>query len=122
MQRTRRPRMTEVELVGDVTVVMFATNKVLDEESADKLGDELFALIEGETSKHVVVNFGGVDVLSSAAYGKLISLHNRLLRAGGKLVLCNIAAGIGEVLEIMKLDKFFRIVADQQTAIRVVHD
>ena len=48
--------------------------------------------------------------MSSAALGKLITLHKKLGGLGGKLVLCGISPQIFEVFAITKLDKVFKIV------------
>ena len=50
--------------------------------------------------------------------GKLIALHKKLQAVGGRLILCNIDAEIFEVFEITRLDKFFNIQKEEQTALQ----
>ena len=55
--------------------------------------------------------------MSSAALGKLITLHKKLTGVKGKLALCGISPQIFEVFAITKLDKIFKIHKDYQTAL-----
>ena len=75
-------------------------------------------LVETEGLRKLLLNFGNVEYLSSAALGKLITLNKKLQQVGGKLILCNIDPQIHEVFEITKLDKFFNIQKEEQTALQ----
>jgi len=115
-----RKRRLEVEDAGDVTVVNFVDKKILEEQSIQTIGDQLFELVDGEGRKKLVLNFSNVEYLSSAALGKIIALNNRVKKAGGKLALCKIKPDIKDVFVITKLDKIIKIVDDEQTAIQSV--
>jgi len=78
------------------------------------IGDQLNSLVEELGRTKILLNFGNVEFLSSAALGKLIVLNRKLNDAGGKLVLCNIDRNIYEVFEITKLNKVFTITKDEQ--------
>ena len=54
----------------------------------------------------------------TAALGKLIQLHQKLQRAGGKLVMCKIAKDILDVFRITKLDKILVIKPDEQSGLQ----
>ena len=113
-----RRRRLEVEDVGDITIVNFTDRKILDEQNIQLIGEQLFGLVDESGRKKILLNFGNVEYLSSAALGKLITLHKKLQAAGGKLILCNIAAQIFDVFEITKLDKFFKIHKEEQAALQ----
>ena len=115
-----RKRRLEVEDAGDVTVVNFVDKKILEEQSIQAIGDQLFELVDSEGRKKMVLNFTNVEYLSSAALGKIIALNNRVKKAGGKLALCKIRPDIKEVFTITKLDKIIKIVDDEQAAIQAV--
>ncbi len=66
----------------------------------------------------ILLNFGNVEYLSSAALGKFITLNKKVQAAGGKLVLCNIDPNIYEVFEITKLNKLFNIQKEEQAALQ----
>jgi anti-sigma B factor antagonist len=113
----RRKRL-EVEDVGDVTVVNFTDRKILDEQNTQLIGEQLFSLVDESGRKKILLNFGNVEYLSSAALGKLITLNKKLQAAGGKLILCNIDPQIYEVFEITKLNKLFNIHKEEQAALQ----
>src|SRR5256886_5617472 len=114
---TRRRRL-EVEDIGDVTVVNFTDKKILDEQNIQVIGEQLFSLIDELGRKKILLNFGNVEYLSSAALGKFITLNKKVNAAGGRLILCNIDPQIYEVFEITKLNKLFNIQKEEQAALQ----
>jgi anti-sigma B factor antagonist len=113
-----RRRRLEVEEIGDIAVVNFVDKKILDEQNIQMIGDDLFRLVDELGRRKILLNFGNVDFMSSAALGKLIGLHRKLQGVQGKLVLCKIAKDILDVFKITKLDKIFIIVADEQAGLQ----
>ena len=111
-------RRLEVEEIGDVTVVSFVDKRILEEQNIQKIGEDLFRLVEELGRTKIVLNFANVEYLSSAALGKFIKMFNIVKAAKGKLVLCNIRPEILEVFEITKLNKLFNIQKDEQTALQ----
>ena len=115
--KSRRRRL-EVEDIGDVTVVSFTDRKILDEQNIQVIGEQLFSLVDELGRKSLLLNFGNVEYMSSAALGKLITLNKKVQAAGGKLILCNIDPNIYEVFEITKLNKLFNIQKEEQAALQ----
>jgi len=113
----RRQRL-QVEDTGDVTVVHFTDKKILDEQNIQVIGEQLFSLVDELNRRKLLLNFGNVEYLSSAALGKLITLNKKVNAVNGKLVLCNIDPQIYEVFEITKLNKLFNIQKDEQAALQ----
>jgi len=105
-----------VENRGTVSVVSFLQFSVLDRAQIDKIGDELISLVEEKNRKKILINFEGVDYLSSTVLGKLIVLHKRVAFKNGQLKLCAIKPSILEVFAITRLDKVFDIYADEKEA------
>ena len=118
MSSQPRRRRLEVEQIGDVTVVNFVDRKILDEQNIQLIGEQLFGLVDQDGARKMLLNFGNVEYLSSAALGKLITLNKKVQAAKGKLILCNIDPQIHEVFEITKLDKFFNIQKEEQAALQ----
>lgn len=115
-QPPRKPRITVAD-VGDIAVVQFVDKKILDEQNIQMIGDDLFRLVDELGRRKVLLNFGNVQYMSSAALGKLIRLHQRLHSIGGKLVLCGISKDLYDVFAITKLDKMLSIVKDEQAGL-----
>ena len=99
----------DVTKSGDVSVVKFHDRKILDEAAIQELGSELFALVEVDNRKTILLDFEGVEFLSSAALGKLITFDRKVKTSKGRLKMCGIAPGILEVFQVTKLNKVFDI-------------
>jgi anti-sigma B factor antagonist len=112
-----RRRRLEVEDKGDVTVVRFTVKKILDEQNIQVIGEQLFGLVDELGRRKLVLDFGNVTYLSSAALGKLITLSKKLHAAGGKLILCNVAPQVYEVFRLGKLTKLLNIQQDLEAAL-----
>jgi anti-sigma B factor antagonist len=110
-------RRIDVSKVGDVTVVKFLDKKILDEAGILELGAELFSLVEQDNRKCVLLNFAGVEFLSSAALGKLITFDRKVKSHKGRLKLCEIRPEILEVFQITKLNKVFDIRGEEAEAV-----
>src|SRR5436190_23929944 len=118
MSSQPRRRRLEVEDYGEVTVVNFIDRKILDEQNIQKIGEDLFSLVDELGRRKILLNFSNVEYLSSAALGKLITLNKKVNSSGGKLILCNIDPTIYEVFEITKLNKLFNIQKEEQAALQ----
>jgi anti-anti-sigma factor len=110
-------RRLDVSEVGDVTVVRFRDRKIIDDINIQELGQELFRLIELDNRQKLLLNFSSVDFLSSAALGKLITLHKKMETHDGVMKLSNIRPEIYEVFAITKLNRLFDIQDDEADAL-----
>ena len=110
-------RRLEVNEVGEVTVVHFRDQKIIEDLGIQELGQELFHLVEVDNRKKLVLNFSSVDFLSSAALGKLITLDKKIKARDGVLKLCNIRPEIYEVFAITRLNRLFDIKDDEADAL-----
>ena len=110
-------RRLDVNEVGDVTVVRFRDQKIIEDINIQELGQELFRLVEADNRRKVLLNFSSVDFLSSAALGKLITLDKKMKGHGGLLKLSNIRPEIYEVFAITKLNRLFDIRDDEADAL-----
>lgn len=114
------PRRLEVNESANITVVRFKDQKIIDPESIQELGQELFELVDRGDRKKMVLNFGNVEFLSSAALGKLITFEKKAKRIGAELILTNISPEIYQVFAITNLDKLFRIKDTEADALAVL--
>jgi len=99
----------EVTESANISVVRFNDKKIIDPETIQELGDELFDLVEKDERRKLVINFANVEFLSSAALGKLITFEKKAKRLGAQLMLTNISPEIFQVFAITNLDKLFQI-------------
>ena len=110
-------RRLDVNEVGDVTVVRFRDQKIIEDINIQELGNEMFQLVEVEKRNKLLLNFSSVDFHSSAALGKLITLDKKMKVQGGVLKLSNIRPEIYEVFAITKLNRLFDIKDDEADAL-----
>lgn len=103
--------------VKDVRVVEFTANKILDEANIKEIGDGVSELVEMDEHPKLLIDFGNVDHLSSAALGMLININSRIRLKNGMLRLTNIKPQIREVFVITKLDKLFKILGTRQEGV-----
>ena len=105
-----------VSQLKDVAVVEFTNNKILDEGNIEEIKTTLFGLIDAKETPKLLLDFGNVDHMSSAALGTLINVSNRVREKNGQLRLANIKPQIYEVFVITKLNKLFKILPTRQEA------
>lgn len=110
-------RHLTIDEVGEITVVRFRDRRYVDGTEIEDLGRELYRLVEEEDRRKIVLDFSPVELFSSAAFGKLISLNSRVRAKGGALRLCNVPEHIFQVFRICKLDRIFDIRKDQSDAL-----
>jgi anti-sigma B factor antagonist len=110
-------RRVDVSEVGEVTVVRFLDRKILDAANIQELGEELFALVEQESRKSLLLNFSSVEFLSSAALNKLIVLDKKVKAAGGVLKFCDLKPEIYDVFVITRLNQLFDIKQSESDAL-----
>ncbi|GIX00811.1 MAG: hypothetical protein KatS3mg111_4143 [Pirellulaceae bacterium] len=97
-------RRTNVSLKGEVAVVRFNDKKIVDGASIEQMGDELLSLVKDQRIHHILLNFEGVDLLSSSALNKFIALYKALDDVGGTLRLCNLHPDMRRVFSLTGLD------------------
>ena len=100
-----------------VSIIRFKESDILDQINIQEIGDEMNKIVEATPGIKLVVDFKGVEYLSSTALGKLITLKRRVDSKSGELRLCNIKESILEVFSITKLDTIFTIKPTLQEAV-----
>src|SRR5258707_14582282 len=75
--QSRRSRL-EVEDNGEIAVVNFIDRKILDEQNIQKIGEDLFSLIDQYDRKKILLNFRNDEYLSSTNMGKFITFNKKV--------------------------------------------
>lgn len=115
-----KPQRIEVSESANISVVRFKDQKIIDPVAIQELGQELFDLVEKDERRKIVLNFGNVEFLSSAALGKLITFEKKAKRIGAEMILTNISPEIYQVFAITNLDKLFKIKDSEADALAVL--
>jgi len=108
-----RSEMSTQNLSEDVLLVNLPAEE-------PQIANELKHINELVTEKdgcNVVVDFSGVEIITSSSISNLIILHRFLNERGHKLVLCNVAFVTKCIFTVAGLDKIFDFVEDPSTAV-----
>lgn len=114
------PLYFELEEAQNVTIARFVVPRLTDEENIEQLGHELFALVEQFDRRKIVLNMMAVQYVTSSVLGKLITLHRKLHRNDGALVLCSMLPPVLDVMRTSRLLDYFTVAADCPEAIAVL--
>jgi anti-sigma B factor antagonist len=101
----------------DIRIVEFTNSKIIDEMNIAEIGQTLTTVIDETANPKLLLDFGQVDHLSSAALGMLINANGRIKSKNGQLRLANIKPQIYEVFKITQLNKLFYIHSTRQEAL-----
>jgi anti-anti-sigma factor len=103
----------------DVLVVYFTDAKILDETRIAQIGADLMSsAASAGQSKKMLVNFQGVQFMSSAMIGKLVLLNKKCRTDEVALKMCMISPNVLEVFKITKLNKVFEIFDTEEKALK----
>jgi anti-sigma B factor antagonist len=107
MSSTTSPRLL-LDSVDGATVVTFAEKSLINGQLIQEVAAELDLLSEPALLK-VLVNFGGVQFLSSTLLAELLRISWRVSAAGGQIKLCCIAPDLIEIFRATGFDRIFQI-------------
>ena len=72
---------------GALTRVEFTERSIIDEVVIQGIGRELLKIVESQPAPKLLLDFSGVQHLSSAALGVLITVHTKTKSRGGRMAL-----------------------------------
>lgn len=104
------------EVKGEIRVVFIDVPRLVDGAAIEQCHREIAELLDKTEEGHVLLHFGRVAFMSSAALGMLVRLHKKCKEYEISLKLCNISPDISQVFKITGLDKVFSIHADASDA------
>lgn len=104
--------------VNGVTIVRFKDKRIVDAGNIEQMGDEMLQLVNVQHLKQILLNFDGVEFLSSAAFNKLIELNKAVKNVGGVLRITGLRAEILEAFKMLRLNKVFDIRKTEADALK----
>ena len=108
----------QVEEVGGVTVVRFTHGGALAGPTVDAVAEELDRLVREEGRLHLLLNLATVEGIASAMLGRFLTLHHKVLAAGGRLKFCGLSPAVHEVFATARLPVLFGIYPGEEEALR----
>ncbi len=115
-----QPKYLQIHEVGDIAVASFTVSRLDDEANIEELGQELFAIVDKFGCRKLVLSLAVVEYVTSSVLGKLISLHRRLHRGAGTLVISNLTEGVKDVMRASRLLNYFNIAEDEAEGIQTL--
>ena len=111
-----RPSYITVTRDGDLAFVRFQRSHLTDELNTEQLGHELFSLVDQYDCRKVALDLSGVEYMTSSVLGKIITLHRKLHRKDGLLVVCQATDGVTTILRTSRLLDYFHVAPDAPSA------
>jgi len=106
-----------VEEEGRVYIVTFNVMRIVDQMVIREIQAEFDVLVGEVGAREVLIDFDGVEALSSSAIGVLVSLHERLEALGGRLKLAGVSDDVAHILSLTRLDRMLSIHDDRDAAL-----
>jgi len=93
---------------------------LVDLPGEPQMGDELKAITEIVRDRgdcDVVMDFSGVDIVTSSSLSKFLKLRKLLADCGHRLVFCNVAAATKGIFTVTGIDGIFEFADDKFVAL-----
>jgi anti-anti-sigma factor len=109
--------VVDVKMEKKGAVLILKMKGRLDAISSPGAEKKVFECINsGEVN--LLLDFEGIDYLSSAGMRMLLSTTKKLKGLSGKLVLCNVNQNVMDVLKMSGFDHVLELCNDQETALQ----
>lgn len=112
--------LLESRHVEQTTVIRFKRRTILDGLVIEAIGEHLLRMAGTEGPRNIVLNFTGVESLTSAMLGKFVALHRTLSDVGGRLAFCCVDPFLLEVFKIVQIPERIPIHADETQALQAL--
>jgi len=109
-----------LEEQGPVVIAHITRQHLSEEENIEELGQEFSTLVEHYGCRLLAVDMQAVNLITSAALGKLISLHRNLHRRDGRLVVCGVHGMVQDVLLTARLTDYFTMATSTDAAVKIL--
>jgi len=111
----------ELEEKREANVAILTLNGRLDAYSSNELERSISALID-DGSVRIVVNFDGVDYISSSGLRVMLASQKRLKKEEGDLKLACLKPYVKEVFDIAGFTRLFEIYDQEEEAVNSSRD
>jgi len=102
----------------ELVLVEFQSHGITDPTHSAELGHQLGLLIRPEFPKNFVLDFHKVRLLSSTAFGALVSFILKLRQAGGRVKVCNMDEFVRFGADVIRLGDYAEFATDRDSAIQ----
>ena len=107
----------QTDAIDHCVVGRFHAGPLNEESNIEELGRSLFQLIDQHGYHRIAIDLSQTSFITSSVLGKLISLHRRLHRTSGQLVLFGLQDPVESVMRYSNLYEYFQVTDCLETAI-----
>ncbi len=98
-------------------VITFRDRLLLDHNVIDRIEQHLAGIVGQNPGGCLIIDFAGVQALSSRMLSVLVNAHGELATNDGTIALCNLSRTARKVIDVTHLADLFRIHENQQAAL-----
>ena len=102
-------------------ILVFELTGRLDSTSCDYLYSVLENRVR-DRCQRLIVDCHGLEFISSMGLGLLLGIHARMRKRGGSVSIARVRGAVSQVIQVVQLDKLFRIYPNVQSAIDSYYD
>lgn len=106
-----------IQGIGDVTIINFTTPSMLDSAEITRMADEMYALVEKQAKRKIILDFSTIKFLASQSIGVMLSLQKKLKAIKGKVVFCGLKPEVKKLFVLTGLEKVFEFYPDEEHAL-----
>jgi anti-anti-sigma factor len=104
-------------VIEDVTVVTFTSSSIVDAAEAERVGQQLYTLLDDPGCRKIVLSLANVRAMSSLALGVLVSFRQKVADCEGRVLVCDVGDQFNAVLRACRLDTLFAFCTDEREAL-----
>lgn len=117
-----KPAFMTLEERGRVVVARISRPQLSEEDNIEELWQEFLVLVEHFGCRRLALDLNFVNMVTSAALGKLISLHRNMHRRDGRLVVCGVQGMVQDVMLTARLTDYFTMATSVDDAVVLLTD
>jgi anti-sigma B factor antagonist len=111
------PTRIDLSEVEGVRVIRFLDRQLFEDRTVREVADQIHAATPSAGPIRLILDFSGVDLVSSSLLGKLILLQRRVEASSGMLRLCEMSNVVRAVFKTSNLDRLFAIDRDRRESL-----
>jgi anti-anti-sigma factor len=100
-----------------LVIVEFLSHAIADPSHAAELDHQLDLLIRPEFPKQFVLDFQNVRLMSSSAFGALVSFIRKVRQEGGQVKICGMSEFVRFGADVIRIGDYAEFTTDKTSAI-----
>ncbi len=97
------------ETAGLVTITRVTRPDAMEAANVARFGEEALDYVRNHPGCQLLLDFGTVEYLSSAALSEILVLHRKCRETGGDIRLCGMTNDVLKVFKITQLDRIVEV-------------